>query len=308
MLEDDSARTYLILPIRMRNDGRVEILLNAQKNKWMPLVEYRKMSRRTYGYFLSLLDLSAELCLGRNSKSLAFLQEVYQFDSVKHIIKSPELPFEMRALFMRILLHIHMDREPLEPIQIPSQTGVWKELPPFIKDHYASGSNFIYPIKQSKISVPTSLTAIKKFVEHYLYETKGVQNIYETGKNMMTLEILKIIQFMLNHGFYKNLEELKEVALPMIKLLNGSNDIYYNVEEDHCDGSFQDFVNVKRYLQNGSNDIIVLCKAIICENLLIISQLEIDGKAQVFLSKFKSDIDMLILQRTMKLANQTSSN
>jgi hypothetical protein len=33
--------------------------------------------------------------------------------------------------------------------------------------------------------------------------------MYETGKNMMTLEILKIIKFMLNHGFYLNLKELK---------------------------------------------------------------------------------------------------
>jgi len=33
--------------------------------------------------------------------------------------------------------------------------------------------------------------------------------MFETGKNMMTLEILKIIKFMLNHGFYINLKELK---------------------------------------------------------------------------------------------------
>lgn len=82
----------------------------------MPLIEYRKMSRPRYGYFLALLDLSAEVCLGRNSKSLNCLQEIYQFDTVKNIVKNRMLPFEMRALFIKILLHIHMDREPLEPI------------------------------------------------------------------------------------------------------------------------------------------------------------------------------------------------
>lgn len=47
------------------------------------------------------------------------------------------------------------------------------------------------------------------------------------SKNMLTLEILKIIKFMLHHGFYNNLRELKEIAQPMINLLNGSNDVYY---------------------------------------------------------------------------------
>ena len=88
-------------------------------------------------------------------------------------------------------------------------------------------------------------------------ETQGVQNIFEIGKNMMTLEILKIIQFMLNHGFYNSLRELKEVSIPMINLLNGSNDIYHNVEDDSMAGTIDDFVSVKRYFCSGDNDIIV---------------------------------------------------
>jgi len=109
---------------------------------------------------------------------------------------------------------------------------------------------------------------------------------------MMTFEILKVIRFMLNHGFYQNLEELKGVAIPMVNLLNGANDIYNEDDED-----LSDFLSVKRYFSSGNNDIIVECKAIICENLLIISQLEVDGKAQIFLSKFKNDLDMINLKK-----------
>lgn len=124
----------------------------------------------------------------------------------------------------------------------------------------------------------------------------GVQNIFETGKNMMTYEILKIIQFMLNHGFYMNLRELKEVSIPMINLLNGANDIYYNIEDAGAmAGNIDDFISVKRYFTSGDDDIIVLCKALVCQNLLIISQIEIDGKVQIFLSKFKADLDKLFL-------------
>lgn len=190
---------------------------------------------------------------------------MYSFDTVKNLVKNRQLPFEMRALFMRVLLHMHMNREPLEPIKIPASTGVWNELPPFIKEQFMDPSHIMYAIKQSKISVPPSMGPIKKFVENYLHETQGVQNIYETGKNMMTLEILTIIRFMLNHGFYSNLDELKEVSLPMINLLNGANDIYYNLEEkDQMSGSIDDFISVKRYFTSGDNDIIVQCKALIC--------------------------------------------
>ena len=53
-------------------------------------------------------------------------------------------------------------------------------------------------------------------------------NIFEVGKNIMILETLKIVKFMLNNGFYVDLKELKEISIPMIKILNGSTDIYYN--------------------------------------------------------------------------------
>jgi len=104
------------MPIRMRNDGNVDVLIDSEKGDWESLNMFRKFKKGTYGYFLSLIDLSAELCLGRNGKALEQLQEMYSFDTVQRIVKSSDLPYEMRALFMRILLHMHMDREPLEPV------------------------------------------------------------------------------------------------------------------------------------------------------------------------------------------------
>jgi len=62
---------------------------------------------------------------------------------------------------------------------------------------------------------------------------------------------------MLNHGFYYNLAELKQVAKPMINLLNGANDIYYDLSNEALSGAIEDFVSVKRYFSSGNNDIIV---------------------------------------------------
>ena len=109
---------------------------------------------------------------------------------------------------------------------------------------------------------------------------------------------------MLNNGFYTNLEELKLVALPMINLLDGSNDSYLSAEEQAKEKLHpEDASNCNRYFSNGNNDIIVECKTLICQNLLLISQLEIDGKVQVFLSKFKADLDRLIMQSQLNFSN-----
>jgi hypothetical protein len=83
---------------------------------WVSLNEYRTFRRKTYGYFIALMDLLTELCLGRNKKTLDQLQDMYQFDTIVNLVKNRELPYELRAIFLRFLLHMHMDREPLEPL------------------------------------------------------------------------------------------------------------------------------------------------------------------------------------------------
>lgn len=118
MLHDDHSRQFLMMPVRMKSDQSTDVLLNTDSKGtaiWVPLKSYRKFKKHLYGYFLSLVDLSAELSLGRNALALAHLQDMFNFDTVKLIVKDRELPYEMRSLFMRILLNLHMDQK-LEPI------------------------------------------------------------------------------------------------------------------------------------------------------------------------------------------------
>jgi len=90
----------------------------------------------------------------------------------------------------------------------------------------------------------------------------------------------------------------------MILMLNGANDEYFENDEE----AKNDFVSSKRYFSSGNNDIIVQSKTLICENLLIISKIEIDGKTMVFLAKFKGDLDRMMLQQQMNRANPDAFN
>lgn len=41
---------------------------------------------------------------------------MFSFDTVKNVVKNTTLPPETRAIFMRVLMNMHMNREPLEPL------------------------------------------------------------------------------------------------------------------------------------------------------------------------------------------------
>ena len=60
---------------------------------------------------------------------------------------------------------------------------------------------------------------------------QGIQRSYDTDINILTVEILKIVEKMVMLGFYKDENELLKVAEPMIALLDGSNDFYSREEE-----------------------------------------------------------------------------
>jgi hypothetical protein len=59
----------------------------------------------------------------------------------------------------------------------------------------------------------------------------GIQRSYATGQNILTVEILRIVEKMVELGFYKDENEILLIAEPMIALLDGSNDFYSEVEE-----------------------------------------------------------------------------
>lgn len=48
----------------------------------------------------------------------------------------------------------------------------------------------------------------------------------ENSTNLMTIEVLRTVLFMINHGFYEKMDELKKLAAPIILLLNGATDQY----------------------------------------------------------------------------------
>ncbi len=49
-------------------------------------------------------------------------------------------------------------------------------------------------------------------------------------KNKFVYNLILSLKFMLTHGFYQGQEELNQLALPLIMLLDGSDDVYVDAD------------------------------------------------------------------------------
>lgn len=89
MFNDEVTKTFLCMPVKMNSNQTADVLLYTDMDgigHQFHLNDYKKMKVDTYAYFLSIVDLSAELCLGRNQLALRSMLDMYNFDSVKIII------------------------------------------------------------------------------------------------------------------------------------------------------------------------------------------------------------------------------
>ena len=78
------------------------------------------------------------------------------------------------------------------------------------------------------------------------------------------------------------------MALPLIQLLDGSDDVF--VEEGKTVEESE--MSSIRYKYTQKSEIMLESKKIQCDCLIFMSQIEIDGRAELFLSKIKKQIEL----------------
>ena len=83
---------------------------------------------RLYDYFCSLIDLLAAICMERNYKCINSLVNIYTLDMVIDCTLNKAIKHDLRAKFARLLITLHMDKDPLEKLNIPTMTRVWDDI------------------------------------------------------------------------------------------------------------------------------------------------------------------------------------
>jgi len=104
---DEAAKSHLIMPIRlMGNEIEVFVDEYEQDSQWVSLVDLKSKSKATdqgriYKYFVSFVDLAAELCFQRNMKGIEVISEIFAFETVFIAIKDPNLEFGLKSKFVK---------------------------------------------------------------------------------------------------------------------------------------------------------------------------------------------------------------
>lgn len=136
LFEDAEAHQQFSIPIREIN-GVYQIFIDSDgdgSSEWVNLLDLENHSKqfdggRLYKYFLAFLDLASALCFERNYKGVNCLEGDFPLEITFGCAKHDGLPPRMRSRFTKLLLNLHVDKDPIEPMSIPSLTRMWEDTP-----------------------------------------------------------------------------------------------------------------------------------------------------------------------------------
>ena len=163
--------------------------------------------------------MMASICMVRNYKCIKVLVDIYTIDMVIDCTLDESLKEALRARFARLLITLHLDKDPLEALNVPVMTRVWDDI-----------DNDQFELPRST-NIPPRLLKLKPAFEKIVRDTLGQCRVFKEDFNIFLLEVLKIIETMLGLGFYEDEEEMKNIMEPLILLLDGHLDFYKEEEE-----------------------------------------------------------------------------
>jgi inositol 1,4,5-triphosphate receptor type 1 len=223
LLENDDNNEALIMKMAANRSGEYEIRLLEKEIDSRTLfigitnlyeVSLKRDDLRIFSYFKALINLNAEMCLQRNYRGINLLADVYPIEQVYYCTVNENVHLLLRASFAKLLLHLHIDKDPLEEITVPNLARMWPDIV------YARTQ-----LPRSRVTISNRLMALKPFVAKFYSDLGGVQKAFETDFNTYIVQLLGLVDAMVRLGFYNDEDDLILVIDPLISLLDGSLDI-----------------------------------------------------------------------------------